>query len=130
MSYIAIGALFHFEGRQHHVMLAVQDLIQYWITQYDWRAQEAKLNSSLHHFKMPVNSVDVHFVHERSPNEHAVPLILIHGWPGSFLEFTELIPKLVNPGNYCIMFCSRSPNVLNLTEIAMHCFLNAFIGRY
>ncbi|KAL3146131.1 hypothetical protein ABBQ38_015475 [Trebouxia sp. C0009 RCD-2024] len=47
---------------------------------------------------MPVNSVDVHFLHERSPYEQAIPLILIHGWPGSFLEFTELIPKLVNPG--------------------------------
>ena len=76
----------------------LQDLVQHWITKYDWRAEEARLNSSLHHFKMPVNSIDLHFVHERSPNEHAVPLILIHGWPGSILEFTELIPKLVNPG--------------------------------
>ena len=47
---------------------------------------------------MPVNSIDLHFVHEQSPNEHAIPLILIHGWPGSILEFTELIPKLTNPG--------------------------------
>lgn len=70
---------------------------------------------------MPVNSVDVHFLHERSPYEHAIPLILIHGWPGSFLEFTELIPKLVNPGNYCMLFCSYSYAYSNQTNSYMLC---------
>lgn len=76
----------------------LQEVLQYWITTYDWRAQEAQLNRSLHHFKLPVNTIDLHFVHERSQHKDAIPLVLIHGWPGSILEFTELIPQLVNPG--------------------------------
>lgn len=81
-----------------HAVL-VQTLVQHWI-KYDWRAEEAKLNQSLHHFKMPVNTIDLHFVHERSQHENAIPLILIHGWPGSILEFTEIIPQLVSPGQH------------------------------
>ncbi len=76
----------------------MQEVLQYWLTTYDWRAQEAQLNRSLHHFKLPVNTIDLHFVHERSQHKDAIPLVLIHGWPGSILEFTELIPQLVNPG--------------------------------
>ncbi|KAL0046501.1 hypothetical protein WJX82_002342 [Trebouxia sp. C0006] len=76
----------------------LQEVLQYWLTTYDWRAQEAQLNRSLHHFKLPVNTIDLHFVHERSQHKDAIPLVLIHGWPGSILEFTELIPQLVNPG--------------------------------
>ena len=97
MRCIALLKLRPFHLHSPQTTCCLQDLIQYWVTKYDWQAEEARLNSSLHHFKMPVNSIDLHFVHERSPNEHAIPLILIHGWPGSILEFTELIPKLVNP---------------------------------
>lgn len=77
---------------------ALQDLLQYWIESYDWRAQEAILNKTLNHYSLHVNTINLHFVHQRSPSPNAIPLILIHGWPGSILEFTELIPKLVNPG--------------------------------
>lgn len=76
----------------------LQDLLQYWIESYDWRAQEAILNKTLNHYTLHVNTINLHFVHQRSPSPNAIPLILIHGWPGSILEFTELIPKLVNPG--------------------------------
>ena len=76
----------------------MQELLHHCIMPYDWTAHEVKLNKSLHHFKMPVNTIDLHYVHERSSQAGAIPLVLIHGWPGSILEFTELIPKLVNPG--------------------------------
>ena len=66
---------------------------------YDWRAHEKVLNKTLNHFTVQVNTINLHFVHQRSQSPNAIPLILIHGWPGSFLEFTEVIPKLVNPGN-------------------------------
>lgn len=77
----------------------LQELLQYWRTSYDWRKQEGLLNQSLHHFRIPLNTIDVHFIHETSQHKHAIPLLLMHGWPGSFLEFTEIIPQLVNPGD-------------------------------
>ena len=77
----------------------LQELLQYWRTSYDWRKQEGLLNQSFHHFRIPLNTIDVHFIHETSQHKHAIPLLLIHGWPGSFLEFTEIIPQLVNPGD-------------------------------
>ena len=76
----------------------MQELLDYWVNSYDWRAQEAILNKTLNHYALHVNTINLHFVHQRSDSPNAIPLLLIHGWPGSFLEFTEIIPKLVNPG--------------------------------
>ena len=53
----------------------------------------------MHHFTILLNAIDLHFVHEKSKHKNAIPLLLTHGWPGSFLEFTEIIPQLVNPGD-------------------------------
>ena len=93
----------HVRSMQAHIQFKaqttpLQELLQYWQTTYDWRKQEASLNQSLHHFRLSLNSIDLHFVHERSKHSDALPLLLVHGWPGSFLEFTELIPLLTNPG--------------------------------
>ena len=76
----------------------MQELLQYWINGFNWRAQEAIINKSWNHYTVQLNTINLHFVHQRSQSPNAIPLILIHGWPGSFLEFTEIIPKLVNPG--------------------------------
>ncbi|KAI9014024.1 putative hydrolase [Hyaloraphidium curvatum] len=70
----------------------VKKLAEAWKS-YDWRRAERELNAHPH-FKAEANGIDVHFIHKPSAKKDAVPLLLIHGWPGSFYEFHELIPKL------------------------------------
>ncbi|KAJ1302762.1 hypothetical protein OPQ81_003071 [Rhizoctonia solani] len=76
--------------------------IAYWRTQYDWRAVEGRINRTLPQFTTYVESTkhgqqEVHFVHKRSSNPNAIPLIFVHGWPGSFLEVSKIIDELTNP---------------------------------
>ncbi len=71
----------------------VRDLVSYWQHNYDWRRCEATLNS-LPNFLMEVDGLDVHFIHIRSANPAARPLIMTHGWPGSVLEFMGVIEPL------------------------------------
>ena len=65
-------------------------------TTYDWRAQEARLNE-LAHFRTAIDGQSIHFVHARSPHADARPLLLTHGWPGSIVEFLDVIPRLTDP---------------------------------
>ena len=74
----------------------VQEVCQYWATDYDWRSREAALNR-FDQFTTNIDGLDLHFVHMRSPHENAVPLIITHGWPGSIVEFHKVIEPLVNP---------------------------------
>ena len=74
----------------------LEELLAYWQDGFDWRAQEHRLNE-FDHFKTDVDGIDVHFIHQRSANENAVPLLLVHGWPGSFVEFADLIGPLTDP---------------------------------
>jgi len=74
----------------------LRTLVDYWRTSYDWRAQEAMLNR-LHHFTVPIDGIDLHFVHEQGEGRAPLPLLLTHGWPGSLVEFHELIPLLTHP---------------------------------
>ena len=62
----------------------LQDLCGYWSREYDWRATEARLNR-IPQFTTAIDGLDIHFAHLRSPHPGAVPLIMTHGWPGSFL---------------------------------------------
>jgi pimeloyl-ACP methyl ester carboxylesterase len=71
----------------------LRDLAEYWRTGFDWRAQEAKLNE-LPQFVTEIDGQDIHFVHVRSANPDALPLMLLHGWPGSFVELVNLIEPL------------------------------------
>ena len=71
----------------------LQELAEHWRTSYSWRAHEAELNE-LPHFTTEIEEQNIHFVHVRSSNPDALALILTHGWPGSFLEFLELIEPL------------------------------------
>ncbi len=71
----------------------LRELVEYWRDEYDWRAHEAALNA-LPHFRTRIDGVDIHFVHVRSAAPDAFPLLLMHGWPGSFVEFVDVIPKL------------------------------------
>ena len=74
----------------------VQDICRYWGDGYDWRAREALLNR-FDQFVTPIDGLDIHFVHQRSPHPEARPLVITHGWPGSIVEFHKVIEPLTNP---------------------------------
>ncbi|MCP3138426.1 epoxide hydrolase family protein [Pyxidicoccus xibeiensis] len=74
----------------------LKELVEYWRTAYDWRAQEARLNAHPQ-FTTTIDGQDVHFLHVRSPEPHAVPLLITHGWPSSPAEYLDVIGPLTNP---------------------------------
>jgi pimeloyl-ACP methyl ester carboxylesterase len=74
----------------------MQELAQYWATDYDWRACEAKLNA-LPQYITEIDGLDIHFIHVRSRHEDALPMIVTHGWPGSIIEQLKIIDPLTNP---------------------------------
>jgi epoxide hydrolase len=74
----------------------VKQLVAYWQTGYDWRAWEAKLNA-YPQFTTDIDGQNIHFLHVRSPEPNAFPLILTHGWPGSVVEYLDIIGPLTNP---------------------------------
>lgn len=74
----------------------LQDLVEYWQHRYDWRAQEAELNA-IPQFTTEIDGAAIHFLHVRSAHADATPLILAHGWPGSIVEFLDVIGPLTDP---------------------------------
>jgi pimeloyl-ACP methyl ester carboxylesterase len=81
------------QGVQH---ATVQKLARYWATEYDWSAFEKRMKS-VPHFMTTIDGLGIHFIHVRSKHENAMPLILAHGWPGSFIELMKVIDPLTNP---------------------------------
>jgi pimeloyl-ACP methyl ester carboxylesterase len=77
-------------------LATIQKLASYWATEYDWRKVEARL-SSYPHFITEVDGLDIHFIHVRSKEKNALPLIVTHGWPGSIIEQLKIIEPLTNP---------------------------------
>jgi len=77
----------------------IKELVDYWRTDFDWRAQEAKLNA-FNHFKSEVDGLDIHFIHEKGKGPNPIPLIITHGWPSCFFEMTKIIPLLSDPASY------------------------------
>ncbi|GAA4262851.1 epoxide hydrolase [Dactylosporangium darangshiense] len=77
----------------------LKDLADYWQTKYDWRAHEARLNE-FPQFTTVIDEQTVHFLHVRSPEPDALPLILTHGWPGSVVEFMQIIGPLTDPARH------------------------------
>jgi microsomal epoxide hydrolase len=77
----------------------VRDLAEYWRTGYDWRVHERRLNE-FPQFTTEIDGQRVHFLHVRSPEPDATPLIMTHGWPGSVVEFTEVIGPLTDPRSH------------------------------
>src|SRR5258708_252962 len=73
-----------------------QALVEHWRNRYDWRRVEQTLNG-LPQFRTPIDGLGIHFIHVRSKHENALPVILTHGWPGSILEFLQVIGPLVDP---------------------------------
>jgi epoxide hydrolase len=74
----------------------LRELCGYWAERYDWRATEARLNR-IPQFSTTIDGLDVHFLHVRSAHPGAVPIVMTHGWPGSFLEFERAIGLLAAP---------------------------------
>jgi len=77
----------------------LRKLVSYWQDDFDWSAQQARLND-LEHYRARVGGMRIHFVHARSPDPDAIPLLLLHGWPSSFLQMLDMIPLLVDPASH------------------------------
>ncbi len=77
----------------------LRDLCEYWATTFDWRAAEARLNSFAQ-FVTEIDGIHIHFLHARSDEPNAMPLILTHGWPGSVAEFLSVVGPLTDPVAY------------------------------
>ncbi len=74
----------------------IRELAEYWRTGFDWRAQEARLNS-LPNYRAEVGGMGIHFIHVRGNGPHPLPIVLTHGWPSTFLEELEILPLLADP---------------------------------
>ncbi|MGI9598042.1 MAG: epoxide hydrolase family protein, partial [Acidimicrobiales bacterium] len=74
----------------------VQEVCDYWAGDYDWRRREAALNR-FDQFTTSIDDLDIHYIHVRSPEPNAFPLLITHGWPGSTVEFHKVIEPLTNP---------------------------------
>lgn len=95
----------------------IKRLVHHWENGFDWRAAEAKLNA-FPQFTAPVEvdnfgTYDVHFVHQKSQVENAIPLLFIHGWPGSFIEVTRILPELVKGGTDFPAFHIVAPSLID-----------------
>lgn len=77
----------------------LRELVAYWRDRFDWRAQEARLNGFAQH-KVPLHGIDLHFLHVPGQGPAPMPLLLLHGWPGSVFEFLEFIPRLTDPARF------------------------------
>jgi pimeloyl-ACP methyl ester carboxylesterase len=75
----------------------VNQLADYWRDRYDWREQETRLNA-FRNLSVPLHGIDLHFIHQPGVGPAPLPLLLLHGWPGSVWEFHKLIPLLTDPG--------------------------------
>jgi pimeloyl-ACP methyl ester carboxylesterase len=80
-------------------LATMQALAQYWLTEYDFRRLEARLNT-LPQFITEIDGLDIHFIHVKSPHDNALPIIITHGWPGSVVELLNVIGPLTNPTAY------------------------------
>ncbi len=86
----------------------LQELVHHWRHEYDWRAHEARLNA-LPQFMATIDGQDIHFIHIKGEGENPFPLLLIHGWPGSVVEFEKIIPQLTHGPNACSLVIPSLP---------------------
>lgn len=77
----------------------MKELCAYWVEEFDWRTQEAAINR-FSHFKAAVDGIDLHFIHEKGSGTNPMPLIISHGWPGSVVEFLDVIEPLAHPERF------------------------------
>jgi pimeloyl-ACP methyl ester carboxylesterase len=84
---------------QGNQLATMQEIVKYWGNGYDWRKVEVRLNA-LPQFVTTIDGVDIHFIHVRSKNPNALPVIITHGWPGSIIEQLKVIGPLTDPAAY------------------------------
>ena len=77
----------------------IKELVEYWRTHFDWRAQEQAINAFAH-FRANIDGLGIHFIHERGKGPNPTPLIITHGWPSSFSEMLKIIPLLTDPASH------------------------------
>jgi len=77
----------------------MKEFCAYWVDEFDWRKHEAQINR-FPHFMAEVDGIDLHFIHEKSSNSVSMPLIISHGWPGSVVEFLDIIEPLAHPERF------------------------------
>jgi pimeloyl-ACP methyl ester carboxylesterase len=77
-------------------LATIQELARYWADDYDFRRVEARLNA-VPQFMTEIDGLDIHFIHVQSPHEHALPVIITHGWPGSVIEMLNVVGPLTDP---------------------------------
>ena len=77
----------------------LKELCAYWVNEFDWRAQEKRLNS-FSHFIAPIDDIKMHFIYEQGSGDAPMPLMISHGWPGSVAEFFNLIEPLAHPERF------------------------------
>ncbi len=77
----------------------LKQLVEYWHSGFDWRAQEARLNA-FPQFTVPLHGIDLHYLHVEGRGPKPMPLLLSHGWPGSVFEFVDIIPRLTDPARF------------------------------
>lgn len=87
------------DSSQGAQLAKLQELVRYWGTEYDWRKAEEKLNA-FPQFTTTIDGLDVHFIHVRSRHANAMPVIIVHGWPGSLFEQIKLIGPLTDPAAF------------------------------
>ena len=81
------------EGWSHGTNIKyIKDLSKYWINEFNWKSYENKINK-FSNFLTNINGLDVHFIKEKGSGSNPMPLIIMHGWPGSVLEFLDINPK-------------------------------------
>lgn len=89
----------------------MQHLLEYWLNRFDWRVQETRLNA-LPQYVVQVGEIPVHFICIEGRGSDPIPLLLGHGWPGSFVEFLKIIPLLTDPASW------GHPSTLSFTVVA------------
>lgn len=77
----------------------LRNLLTYWSNDFDWRAQETKLNT-FSQFMVPISGIKIHALHVEGKGPNPMPLLLLHGWPGSVFEFIDIIPRLTDPAAF------------------------------
>lgn len=77
----------------------MKELCAYWVEEFDWRKQEERINR-FSHFCAPVDGLDLHFIREKGSGPRPMPLMILHGWPGSIVEFLEVIEPLAHPERF------------------------------
>lgn len=77
----------------------LKELVAYWASGFDWRAQEKRLNQ-FHQYRAEIDGLRIHFIHERGKGRNPIPVLMLHGWPSTFVQFEKIIPLLTDPATH------------------------------